>query len=133
MIKSMTGYGKAVAEIPGKKLTIEVKTLNSKGLDLNVKIPAWFREKELEIRKLLASLQRGKVELYIFLESTGDRINYSINKPLAINYYEELKALQRELREEGSEELLPLIVKMPDVLRTSQVDIDSALWDPIRA
>jgi len=133
MIKSMTGYGKAVTEIPGKKLTIEVKTLNSKGLDLNVKIPAWFREKELEIRNSLAALQRGKIDLYISSESTGDRITYSINKPLAIKYHEELKALQRELREEESAELLSLVMKMPDVLQTSQGEIDPTVWDMIRS
>ena len=133
MIKSMTGYGKVVAEIPGKKLTIEVKTLNSKGLDLNVKIAALFREKEFEIRKSLASLQRGKIDFYISLESIGDQVNFSINKQLAINYHKELKALQQELREEETEELLPLVMKMPDVLQTSQFEIDKTDWERIKA
>ena len=131
MIKSMTGFGKAVAEIPGKKLTIEVKTLNSKGLDLNLKIPAWLRVNELEIRNSLATLKRGKIELLISSESTGEQIKFSINKPLALKYHQELKALQDDLSEASSEELLPLVLKMPDIYLTSKEEIDSAAWDMV--
>ncbi|MFH1160042.1 MAG: YicC/YloC family endoribonuclease [bacterium] len=132
MIKSMTGYGKGVVDLPARKLTIEIKSLNSKGLDLNVKIPAWFREKELDVRSLLATLQRGKIDLFISSESTSETLAYSINKPLAHKYYEELKELLHEFREDCPGGLLPLVVRMPDVLTTGRQEIDPSEWEAIR-
>lgn len=129
----MTGYGKAIAELPGKQITIEIKSLNSKGIDLNVKIPSMLREKELEIRNILSSLQRGKVDLFIFVESTGDTPTYTLNKALAHGYYEALKELQREFREENPEGLLPLVMRMPDILLSDREEIDPQQWEVIRA
>ena len=131
MIKSMTGYGKAVAELPGKKITIEIKSLNSKGIDLNVKIPSWFREKELDIRNILSTLQRGKIDLFISYESTGDTLSYTLNKALAHQYYEALKELQREFREENPEGLLPMVMRMPDILESDREEIDPDQWELI--
>mgnify|MGYP002640821715 CR=1 FL=1 len=131
MIKSMTGYGKAVAELPGKKITIEIKSLNSKGIDLNVKIPSWFREKELDIRNILSTLQRGKIDLFISFESTGDTLSYTLNKALAHQYYEALKELQREFREENPEGLLPMVMRMPDILESDREEIDPDQWELI--
>ena len=131
MIKSMTGYGKAVAELPGKKITIEIKSLNSKGIDLNVKIPSWFREKELDIRNILSTIQRGKIDLFISFESTGDTLSYTLNKALAHQYYEALKELQREFREENPEGLLPMVMRMPDILESDREEIDPDQWELI--
>ncbi|NQV03002.1 MAG: DUF1732 domain-containing protein, partial [Bacteroidia bacterium] len=133
MIKSMTGYGKAVAELPGKQITIEIKSLNSKGIDLNVKTPSLFRERELDIRNMLSSLQRGKIDLFIATESTGDAPTYSLNKPLAHSYYKALKDLQREFREENPEGMLPLVMRMPDVLQSDREEIDPGEWEVIRS
>ncbi len=133
MIKSMTGYGKAVAELPGKQITIEIKSLNSKGIDLNVKIPSWFREKELDIRNILSSLQRGKIDLFISVESTGDTPSFKLNKALAHQYFEALKELQREFREENPEGLLPMVMRMPDVLQSDREEIDPTQWEMIRS
>jgi len=109
----MTGYGKATAELPGKKLSIEIKSLNSKGLDLSVKLPGAFREKEMEIRALLSQrLDRGKVELYVSAEKSVDTPAFSINKPLVFQYYRELKSLLSELKEEDRTGLLPVILKI---------------------
>ncbi|MBL7138133.1 MAG: YicC family protein [Bacteroidales bacterium] len=132
MIKSMTGYGRSVAELPGKQITIEIKSLNSKGFDLNVKIPPWFREKELEFRNMLSFLQRGKIDLFILSEATGDELPYSLNKSLAHRYFEALKELQHEFNEENPEGLLPLVVRMPDILQSDREEIDPAQWEVIR-
>ena len=130
MIKSMTGYGKAAIEITGRKLTIEIKTLNSKQLDLNLKIPGYFREKEWEVRTLLTQkLERGKIDFYIGTEVTGEMLSYSINHSLAKKYHEELKMLSLELNEECPADMLSLVVKMPDVMQTSRDEMNENDWE----
>jgi uncharacterized protein (TIGR00255 family) len=129
MIISMTGYGKAIVELPGKKLAIEIKSLNSKGLDLSVKLPGAFREKEMEIRALLSQrLERGKVELYVSAEKSVDTAAYSINKSLFLQYYQELKLLLSELKEENRDGLLPVILKIPDVLQSEKAEFEETDW-----
>ena len=127
----MTGYGKTIAEVPGKKFTIEIRTLNSKGLDLNVKIPSWLREKELDIRDMLSTIQRGKTDLFIQAEYTGESLPYSINRPLAIRYFEELTSLRQEVNDETSESLIPHVLRMPDVLQTNEEGIEHDIWEKI--
>lgn len=124
----MTGYGKAVVEITGRRLTIEIKTLNSKQLDLNLKIPGYFREKELEVRALLTKkMDRGKVDLYIGTEAASDTLSYSINHTLAKKYHDELKLLSKELRE-SPDDMLALVIKMPDVMQTSRDEMTDSDW-----
>ena len=128
----MTGYGKAMVEITGRKLTIEIKTLNSKQFDLNLKIPGYFREKELEVRNLFAQyLDRGKIDLYITTEITGEMLNYSINHNLAKKYHAELLALRKELQESDEEGLLGLVLKMPEVMQTSRDEVSENEWQGI--
>ena len=132
MIKSMTGYGKAVLDITGRKLTIEIKTLNSKQLDLNLKIPGYFREKEWEVRSLLTQrFERGKIDFYIGTEVTGEMLSFSINHALAVKYHEELKNLARALNEDGTTELLSTVLKMPDVMQTSRDELSEHDWASI--
>jgi uncharacterized protein (TIGR00255 family) len=132
MIISMTGYGKALAELPGKKLIIEIKSLNSKGLDLSVKLPGAFREKEMEIRTLLSQrLNRGKIELYVAAEKSPDTTAYSINKPVFFQYYMELKSLLSDLKEEDQGRLLPAILKIPDVLQNEKAEFEETDWNKI--
>jgi len=129
MIISMTGYGKAAAELPGKKLLIEIKSLNSKGLDLSVKLPGAFREKEMEIRALLSQrLERGKVELYVSAEKSADIVTYSINKSLFLQYYKELKSLLSELKEADRDGLIPVILNIPDVLQSEKAEFEETDW-----
>jgi uncharacterized protein (TIGR00255 family) len=129
MIKSMTGYGKAVLDITGRKLTIEIKTLNSKQLDLNLKIPGYFRDKEWEVRGLLTQrFDRGKIDFFIGTEVTGEMLSYSINRALAKKYFDELKSLAADLNVECPEETLSLILKMPDVMQTSRDELDDHDW-----
>ena len=130
MIKSMTGFGKATVELPGKKITVEVKSLNSKQLDASIKMPNSYKDKELEIRSEITKiLERGKIDFYLNVEISGDQSNYTINKPLVIHYYNELKALSEEIGE--TLELLPLALKMPDVLKTVREDIDENEWSHV--
>jgi len=130
MIKSMTGFGKATVELPGKKITVEVKSLNSKQLDASIKIPGSYKDKELEIRSEITKiLERGKIDFYLSVEISGDQSNYTINKPLVLHYYNELKALSEEIGE--TIELLPLALKMPDVLKTVREDIDEEEWSHV--
>lgn len=133
-LKSMTGFGKAVSEIPGKKITVEIRSLNSKQLDLNVRMPYYYKEKELELRNEMAKqLERGKVDISIYSESTQEALPVALNKELAKTYYNELKNLSSELHESSSD-LLALALKMPDVMKAERevVDFDEAEWKLVK-
>ncbi len=128
MIQSMTGYGKSVLQLPTKKVTIEIKSLNSKNLDLNVRIPSYYKEKELNVRKKLAkSLVRGKVDFSIFVEMTADETSTSINNGVVKQYMQQLKNI---VETDSSEELelLKLAVSMPDSLKTEREELDEKEW-----
>ncbi|PKA98469.1 uncharacterized protein (TIGR00255 family) [Flavobacteriaceae bacterium MAR_2009_75] len=121
MIQSMTGFGKHVIQLPTKKITVELKSLNSKSLDLNARMPSAYREKELEIRKNIASsLVRGKVDFGLYVEFTGDETSAEVNEPAVKNYMKQLKAIA-----DGDDlRLLDMALRMPDALRTEREDID---------
>lgn len=131
MIQSMTGYGKAVLQLPTKKVTIEIKSLNSKNLDLNVRIPSYYKEKELDVRKKLASsLVRGKVDFSIFVEMTADETSTTVNHGVVKEYMEQLRnVLQAGVSNDV--ELLKMAVKMPDALKTDREELDENEWDLI--
>ena len=121
MIQSMTGYGKHVIQLPTKKITVEIKSLNSKSLDLNTRVPSAYRQKELNIRKLLASgLTRGKIDLNLFVESTGEQTATKINETTLRQYMKQLSVVVAA----DQIELLKMAVKMPDALKTEREDID---------
>ena len=125
MILSMTGYGKAVIELPQKKVTVEIKTLNSKSLDLNVRVPTFYREKELKIRgKLSRQLVRGKIDFSIFVESTGFEVVTSINKDVVNNYIDQL----RTIAVTSPESLLEIAMRLPDTLKTEREQLDESHW-----
>ncbi len=133
-MKSMTGFGKATTEIPGKKVTVEVRSLNSKQLDLNLRLPYLYKEKELELRADISKqIERGKVDISVFTESTLDLLPVSINRKLAKIYYNELKSLSEEL-DEPNPNLLALVVKMPDVMKAEReiLDLDEAEWTQVK-
>jgi len=111
----MTGFGKATGNFQSKKVSIEIRTLNSKSLDLNVRVAPLYREVESEIRKIISdSLDRGKIDLTINLDSTGDVKNFTINKDLAKAYYNDLKAVN-SLIGEHTDDYLSVILRMPDI------------------
>ena len=94
MIKSMTGFGKAEFEVNNKKFTIEIKSLNSKQLDINTRTPALYREKDIEIRKVISEkLERGKIDFNIYVETLGDSTSSKINEPIIKSYLEHLKKI----------------------------------------
>ena len=129
MIQSMTGYGKSVLQLPSKKITIEIKSLNSKNLDLNVRMPSLYREKELSIRKDIAKqLVRGKVDFSLYLELTGEATSTVINKAVVKNYINQLKDI---LNEDKGTELLAMAVKMPDALTTEREEMNADEWQQI--
>jgi uncharacterized protein (TIGR00255 family) len=133
MIRSMTGYGKAECVLPGKKLAIEIKSLNSKQLDSNIRIPSLYREKELEIRQLIAEeLERGKVECTIFYELSGKDGTAVVNEPLVKEYYETLFRISGELGLNPSLELLSMVMRMPDAIRTEKPELDEEEWSEIK-
>jgi uncharacterized protein (TIGR00255 family) len=133
MIHSMTGYGKSVLHLSDKKVTIEIKSLNSKNLDLNVRIPSYYRVKELAVRKELASrLVRGKVDFSIYIEMTADETSTTVNKGVVSEYMQQL----RNVVQTGSSndvELLKMAVRMPDALKTEREELDEDEWAQISA
>ncbi|SDW51931.1 YicC/YloC family endoribonuclease [Aequorivita viscosa] len=128
MIQSMTGYGKEVVQLPSKTITIEIKSLNSKGLDINTRVPSAYREKELEIRDLLAkSLQRGKVDFSLYIEVTGEEVSTQLNE-IAVRQY--IKQLANVVNGDPVE-LLKMAVRMPDALKTEREEIDDKEYEAI--
>ena len=125
MVQSMTGYGKAVTELPQKKVTVEIKTLNSKNLDLNVRVPSAYREKELAVRsKLSKQLVRGKVDFSIFIEVTGDETTTVINKEVVNNYIDQLRGIAVT----SPENTLEIAMRLPDALKTERQEFDKTEW-----
>jgi len=124
MIQSMTGFGKHTVELPNKKITIEIKTLNSKNLDLNARMPSQYREKELSLRnKISKSLQRGKVDFSLYAEVTGEETSSSINAVVVKNYIAQLKAIP-ETGNKDDVELLKMAIRLPDALKTEREEVD---------
>lgn len=126
MLHSMTGYGKAAGSYEGKKVSVEIKALNSKSLDIYARIATVYRDKELEIRQLVSNLlDRGKIEINIAIESTGASKSVEVNKDLAVAYYNDLKATNT-LIGESSSDYLALILRMPDIFMQSKDEISEA-------
>lgn len=130
MLQSMTGYGKTVLQLPNKKISIEIKSLNSKSLDLNTRIPSLYREKELDIRKRIANqLERGKVDFSLYMELTGEETATRINQAVVKAYIKQL----REVAIGTEAELLTIAMRLPDVVTTEREDIDEDEWHDIQA
>jgi uncharacterized protein (TIGR00255 family) len=124
----MTGYGKSVLQLPTKKISIELKSLNSKSLDLNARMPSMYRAKELSIRKLIAkSLVRGKVDFSLYVEITGEDTSSKINKTVVNEYMKQLK----DVVDGDATELLKMAVRMPDAITTERDEIDEDEWATI--
>ncbi|MEI7526499.1 MAG: YicC/YloC family endoribonuclease [Mariniphaga sp.] len=129
MIKSMTGYGKAECELALKKITVEVRSLNSKVLDVNTRIPGVYREKEIEIRRELSDrLIRGKVDFNIFSESLGVESNSAINSSMVKSYFKQLSEISRQLELPVNEVTLQIIMQLPDVVKTTRDELDDNEW-----
>ncbi len=129
----MTGYGKAESLLPDKKLTIEIRSLNSKQLDTNARIPSLYKEKELEIRKLIAStLERGKVECSFFYELSEEASSGTINEPVVKDYFEQLNRISTELGVNASQDLLSIVMRMPDTIRNYRTELEDEEWNSVK-
>jgi len=128
MIQSMTGFGKHVIQLPSKKITVELKSLNSKSLDLNARMPSAYREKELEIRKTIASaLARGKVDFNLYVEFTGNETSAEVNEVAIKEYMKQLRSIA-----DGDDlRLLEMALRMPDALKTEREDIEADEYETI--
>lgn len=129
MIQSMTGFGKHVVQLPNKKITVEIKSLNSKSIDLNARMPSSYREKELELRKLVAnSLLRGKVDFNLYVELTGDTTSTQVNEVAVKQYMSQLKCIA-----DGDDlRLLEMALRFPDAMKTDKEDIDESEYEAIK-
>lgn len=129
----MTGYGKAIAETPQKKITIEIKSLNSKQLDLNAKLPWIYKEKEPEIRNLISQkLDRGKIDFSIFCDMLDDEVVTVINKSAVRNYYNQFKEIAAELKIDLDDQIFTAIMKLPDTLKTEKPEMPEAEWEIVK-
>lgn len=129
MIKSMTGFGKAEFEVNNKKFNLELKALNSKQIDINVRIPSVYREKEIEIRKELAEkLVRGKVDLTIYVENHGEDSNSKINEAILKGYFQQMQKINNELGLPSDQTTMQAILRLPDVVKTEYETLDEKEW-----
>lgn len=129
MIQSMTGFGKHVVQLPSKKITVELKSLNSKSLDLNARMPSAYREKELELRKVIASsLVRGKIDFGLYVENTGDETSVQVNEAVVRQYMNQLETIAK-----GDDfKLLEMALRLPDAMKTEREDIDEEEYQTIK-
>ena len=126
----MTGFGKATLQLPNKKITVEIKSLNSKGLDLNTRMPSVFREMELGLRNQLSQrLERGKIDFSLYIEATGEETSSKINVPIVKAYIAQMKVV---IPNADETELMKMAVRMPDVLKTERDEIDENEWNEIQ-
>ena len=131
MIQSMTGYGKSVLQLPSKKVTIEIKSLNSKNLDLNTRIPSYYTANELAVRiKLASNLVRGNVDFSIWIETTAEETSTKVNKNVVLEYVQQLKNTLFT-GSDNDVELLKMAIKMPDALKTEREELDENEWAQI--
>lgn len=118
MILSMTGFGKAVAEIPSKKITVEIKSLNSKQLDLSARIPAVYREKELELRnRIAARLERGKVDLTVYVETLQEEATATLNIPMMAAYKAQIEEMSKSLSIPLPADWYSVLLRFPDTMK----------------
>ncbi len=131
MIQSMTGFGKSIVELPNKKITIELKSLNSKNLDLNARMPSQYRERELDLRsKIAKSLSRGKVDFSLYVEITGEATSASVNAEVVKKYIQQLKEIPSTgISDDAS--LLEVAMRLPDTLKTEREEIDESEFNAI--
>ena len=128
----MTGFGKVTAELPSKKVTVEIKALNSKQLDLSTRIPSIYKEKEMQIRSLLLqSLERGKVEFNIFVEYIGKDTPTQINLAAVENYYNQIKDIANRLNIGLPADWFQTLLRMPDVIKTEAQEVNEEEWNVV--
>jgi uncharacterized protein (TIGR00255 family) len=133
MIKSMTGYGKSIADTALKKISIEIRSLNSRSLDLNTRLPWVYKEKETEIRNLVSQkLDRGKIDLSINFDNLDSEVIPVINKNIISNYYRQIKEIATDLGTDIDNQILTTIMRLPDALKTEKPELQEEEWIIVR-
>lgn len=131
MIKSMTGFGKATLNVAAKSIVVEIRTLNSKQLDLNTRIAPLFRDKENELRALIAQkLERGKIDFSLYVEK-NETPTISINTELARAYYNELLTLSYDLQNPVESDIFVQVLRLPDVITTPKEELPEDVWQQV--
>lgn len=134
MVHSMTGYGKAVVELPHKKLTIEIKSLNSKQFDLYARFPMIYREKEIGLRNSLSkTLERGKIDLLFNLEHISKDVSSKIDHSVVNQYHAEIKKLSEELNVDMPGDWFSVLLRLPDVMKQEIEELDEDEWTKVEA
>jgi uncharacterized protein (TIGR00255 family) len=129
----MTGFGKTEFEVGNKKITLEIKSLNSKQLDINTRIPAMYREKDIEIRRLISEmLIRGKVDFALYLDNLGTESTSRINAAIVKDYYRQLKTIHKELGLEVHETIINSILRLPETVKMVYDELDETEWLEVR-
>jgi uncharacterized protein (TIGR00255 family) len=129
----MTGYGKAEVELSQSKLSIEIKSLNSKQMDLGVRLPYAFNAKELELRSMVSKeLERGKINVFVNKEAVGESSSIQINKTLAKSLYRQISEIASELELEASEDYISTVMRMPDVIKQTTEEVDEEDWKALQ-
>ena len=129
MLRSMTGFGKASCELPKKIVTVEIKTLNSKQTDIYLKLPAIYRDAESELRNVLSrKLDRGKIEVAVWYEQTETDRQAQINQAVLIDYLNQFGEMKDQIEMPGLETLLPIVMRLPDVLTIEKQEFDPEEW-----
>ena len=133
MIQSMTGFGKVTVDLPSKIITIEIKSLNSKQLDLSSRISPVYREKEMQIRnELLQALERGKIEVIINIESIDKESSAKINLPVFESFYEQIKTISENLNIPVPGDWFQTILRMPEVIINNMAETDESEWEVVQ-
>lgn len=126
----MTGYGKAMLETPHKKITVEVKSLNSKQSDVSAKMPWIYKEKEMEIRNMVSrKLERGKIDIFISFDTMEDETIPVINRRAVMNYYNQLRELANELGQDRNTDLLSIVMRLPETLKAEKAELTGEEWN----
>lgn len=134
MLHSMTGYGKATCEYENKKIIVEIKSLNSKSMDISTRVAAFYREKDIEIRNLISQkLERGKVEFSLYFEDMCNAAASKINGTLVKSYKEQIESVSKSAGLNVPENLMEIILKMPDVMKAECASLDEKEWNVVRA
>ena len=129
----MTGFGKASSELPNKKIFVEIKSLNSKQFDLNTRIPAVYREKEMEIRNiLLQNIERGKVDFSIYVENISKITSSQINQNALESYYEQIKESALNLQIPVPSDWFSVLLRMPEIMKTEITELDESEWNAVK-
>jgi uncharacterized protein (TIGR00255 family) len=129
----MTGFGKRQVDFPGKLITVEIRSLNSKQLDLNFRSPLVYREKEMAVRSLIAQkMERGKVDFSISIDAKNEQPVSVINKSIALQYLEQLKELATVIPESRDSDMLSILMRMPDVLKSEKEELSEEEWNAIQ-